>query len=327
LQSSCAKETAVPWIVGIDEAAYGPNLGPFVMTAAAYRLPKALAKENPWDFLSAAVCKSASGDHRLAVADSKQLYSPARGLSCLERSVLAILQASMSFLPSEAHGLFARLAPDSTDELRRECWYTGETALPVQVQHDDCRDAGSRLIDICQQCDLHWHAVQSVVVPASAFNALVDRWGTKGSVPGLSLVRLLRQLPTDGEPVHVYCDKHGGRNFYCSTLQAAFDDGMVVAEIEGAERSRYTVSSGGRRVAITFEPRADDNHFCVALASMVCKYLRELMMLEFNRFWQRHTPGLKATAGYPSDAKRFWEAILPTVKKLGLPAESIWRQR
>ena len=28
----------MPWIVGIDEAGYGPNLGPFVMTAVASRV-------------------------------------------------------------------------------------------------------------------------------------------------------------------------------------------------------------------------------------------------------------------------------------------------
>jgi ribonuclease HII len=26
----------MPWIIGIDEAGYGPNLGPFVMTAPRY---------------------------------------------------------------------------------------------------------------------------------------------------------------------------------------------------------------------------------------------------------------------------------------------------
>ena len=39
-------------------------------------------------------------------------------------------------------------------------------------------------------------------------------------------------------------------------------------------------------------PRADTAAFCVALASMVCKYMREVLMVEFNRYWLDKVPGL-----------------------------------
>ncbi len=78
---------------------------------------------------------------------------------------------------------------------------------------------------------------------------------------------------------------------------------------------------------LIFEPRADHHHFCVALASMVSKYLRELLMLEFNRFWEQHVPGLKPTAGYPSDAARFFEAIRPVMQRLHIAEPMVWRQK
>jgi hypothetical protein len=78
-------------------------------------------------------------------------------------------------------------------------------------------------------------------------------------------------------------------------------------------------------VQVTFEPRADMSHFCVALASMVSKYLRELFMREFNHFWQQKVPGLKPTAGYPGDARRFWNDIAEVVRHLGLSEEVLWR--
>ena len=39
----------------------------------------------------------------------------------------------------------------------------------------------------------------------------------------------------------------------------------------------------------------------MALASMLAKYLREVFMRQFNRFWLGHVDGLKPTAGYPGD--------------------------
>jgi hypothetical protein len=60
---------------------------------------------------------------------------------------------------------------------------------------------------------------------------------------------------------------------------------------------------------------------------MVCKYLREVLMGEFNRFWRDRIPDLAPTAGYPGDARRFFEAIAPELKRLGIAKERVWRQR
>jgi len=49
-------------------------------------------------------------------------------------------------------------------------------------------------------------------------------------------------------------------------------------------------------------------------------------MGEFNRFWQGRVPGLKPTAGYPSDAKRFYDAIRPAAQRLGVPVAVLLRR-
>ena len=69
---------------------------------------------------------------------------------------------------------------------------------------------------------------------------------------------------------------------------------------------------------VTFKPRADAGDLCVALASMISKYLRELLMAEFNEFWQKHLPGLTPTAGYPGDAVRFFADIEPVRRRLNV---------
>ena len=72
-------------------------------------------------------------------------------------------------------------------------------------------------------------------------------------------------------------------------------------------------------ITVTFRPRADGDSVAVALASMLCKYLREVCMRQFNRFWATHVPGIKPTAGYPGDAKRFFDEISPQWTGSGSP--------
>ena len=45
----------MPWVVGIDEAGYGPNLGPFVMTAVLLRVPDEREDADWWHELSSTV--------------------------------------------------------------------------------------------------------------------------------------------------------------------------------------------------------------------------------------------------------------------------------
>src|SRR5581483_7740844 len=125
----------------------------------------------------------------------------------------------------------------------------------------------------------------------------------------------------------VLVDKHGGRNAYAAMIQHALPGGMVVARQEGMACSAYHVLGLGREVELKFQPRADTEHFCVALASMASKYLRELLMLEFNCFWKAKHPDLKPTAGYPTDSKRFWADIRRLVKRLGIKKDTLWRRK
>lgn len=319
------------WVVGIDEAGYGPNLGPLVMTAVACRVPGELAGADLWEVLRAAVRRHTDeADGRLLVADSKLVYSPNRGLRDLEAGVLSLLAPELADQDLPLADYLDRTAPACHAALHGEHWYAGDRLLPVAAERDGCLRAAEQFRQACRPPGLELRLVRSVVVCAPLFNELLDRWGSKGAVLGHALQGLLAchgQLGGPGEAVHVFIDKHGGRNTYAAMLQDALGGGLVVAEREGREQSVYRVVGLSRDVRLTIQPRADVDHFCVALASMASKYLREVLMQDFNAYWQRHVPGLKPTAGYPTDAARFFEAIRPALRRLGLDETAVWRRK
>jgi hypothetical protein len=124
----------------------------------------------------------------------------------------------------------------------------------------------------------------------------------------------------------VYCDKHGGRTYYAALLQHVFPDELVIVRLEKANLAVYDVKHEGRQIEFRFQPKGE-RHLPTALASMTAKYLRELAMRPFNAFWQRHLPELKPTAGYPTDAERFYSDIQPVRRKLKIAPHLMWRKR
>jgi len=315
------------WTVGVDEAGYGPNLGPFVMSAVACRVEDGDACL--WSALRSAVRRSAEEDDgRFAVDDSKLVYNTTRGLAALERGVLAALGRADS---TPLGSFLTDFCADSMlAELADEAWYTGTAGLPGHATAEEVKTAAVRFDEACGAAGIRGWKMDVVVVCPPRFNALLDAAGSKGAVLAHALGELLRAscglAPAD-EALTFHVDKHGGRNRYTAQIQHALSADAVLPLEEGMSASVYRVLGMGRDMLLTFRPRAESAHFCVALASMVSKYVRERLMEEFNRFWLERTPGLKPTAGYPGDARRFYDAIRPTAEKLGIAEAALWRRK
>ena len=105
---------------------------------------------------------------------------------------------------------------------------------------------------------------------------------------------------------------------------ASFPDCFIEVVSEGRSESIYRFGPAERRIEITFQAKGE-SHLPTALASMASKYLRELAMHAFNDFWRQHVAGLRTTAGYPEDAKRFKADIAAAQQSLGVPDRILWR--
>jgi ribonuclease HII len=318
----------VAWVIGIDEAGYGPNLGPFVMSCVGFRVPDHLADAELWSLLGSGVRRHPSEDDgRVLVDDSKLVYSSTKGIEALELNVMAAMPSAFAEQRSTLARLLKTLACLG-GELPENSWYTGRKRLPVVAESSKCAALAERFQQACRSAEVQCVHVSSVVVDSRKFNRLTDE-SSKGGVLAHALMAHVRHASAvnSDEPLHFYIDKHGGRNTYAAMLQDALPDGMVTVERETANESCYKVLGGSRQVRFTIRPRADGDFFCVALASMLSKYVRELLMLEFNAFWKKHIPDITPTAGYPGDSDRFYRQIQPVMTQLGIAEDDIWRRR
>jgi len=311
---------------GIDEAGYGPILGPLCVGMAVFEVP---AREpgapapDLWKLLSPAVCRTPAQTRRgaIAVADSKKLKLPNSSrtrhpLMHLERGVLAFA-AQRAGLPETDADLMSSLGV----RLERLEWYAGERLpLPLSTTADLVRISAAKLGGACDTSGVRVLDLCARTVDEATFNERLADGAGKAAVSFSAVAGLMARVwrseacrtCADAESApRVVVDRQGGRIEYAGVLARALPDARVTILEESPRASRYElVSASGedgpvRRMRVQFQMEAEQRHLPVALASMIAKLVRELAMERFNRYWCARVAELKPTAGYYTDGKRW----------------------
>lgn len=323
--------TARMLLVGIDEAGYGPLLGPLVISAVAFEAPPAAADGCLWKLLNAGVTNRVSHrDRRVCILDSKKLFSQKEGIGRLERTVLACLGAWRG-APPHLRGLLGLVAPETISKLDEYPWYRQvDCDLPVTADAAGVRIASTRLSQDMASAEVRIGGVYSEVLPEGHFNRMVDTTRNKATVLSSLTLRLIRRV-SEAFPDHeirIFIDKQGARDHYGPALMKSFDYRRLRVLHEDHEQSIYEMSANGYADwRISFREKGESHHLPIALASCVSKYIREVFMGCFNRWWNGHLPAVRPTAGYYGDGQRFLKEIGPTVAALGIQQSLLIRKR
>jgi hypothetical protein len=317
--------------VGIDEAGYGPNLGPMVMSAVVAETVDA-NRPDLWGDPPGLWSRAGGASDRLWLDDSKALYRGGMGLDRLEAATLITLSAAglVETLPVTLAEVLSWVGGCTLEDVELSRWLEGRDPNPLPSPGCSERVAGWLASRPAGEAPWRIVGARSVVLGPESFNAGLGASGRKSRVHASAFARLLRWAwdgRVEGQATCVRVDKHGGRHCYADLLAGCVPEADAWIHSEGPALSRYELTGAGSRFLVEFAPRADADDGLVALASILSKTLREHWMSAFNGFWTRRIPGLRPTAGYPTDARRFREAIEPLCGSLGLGCHLWWREK
>ncbi|MGD0674167.1 MAG: hypothetical protein ABSC94_02035 [Polyangiaceae bacterium] len=236
---------------------------------------------------------------RTRLADSKKLIG--HGDTALGEAWARAIAKRMGLEGMDDPGaLVGALSLDSLAELRTpcpsehagQCWsgqgesFTAEPNLVLDVERD-LGKLSDRGVDV--------QRVACVVTCARRLNDGVDRGLTRFHMDLHAMERLaLDARARAGRDVVAICGKVGGFDRYGPAF-GPMSGWLHAVSAEGRARSEYAVPGLG---TIAFVRDADDHHPLVSMASLVGKWVRDLLMARIVRYHREADPELPSASGY-----------------------------
>lgn len=305
--------------IGIDENGLGPRLGPLIVTAVVARTVDGgheRAERRP------------RGAMRARLDDSKKLIG--HGDTALGEAWARAIARRMGLPePRDPDALVRALSLDAAEALRapcptdhaEQCWnaegeaFTADESLVETVGRDLSRLESQGVGVLRATC---------IVTCVRRLNEGIGRGLTRFHVDLHAMERLaLDARERAGSDVVVTCGKVGGFNRYPAAF-GPLNGRLHAVAVEGRKRSEYAVPGLG---SIAFVRDADASHLLVSMASLVGKWMRDLLMARVVRYHRAVDPDLPDASGYHDPVTtRFIDATRLARGRRGLPDDCFTRK-
>jgi ribonuclease HII len=316
-------------LAGIDEAGFGPILGPLVVSASVFEVPKNLVWGDLWQILRGSISDKRTGlKGRLLIADSKKAFSKSVGVRHLRRTVLAVLK-HLGIESKNLNELILSLCPDCLEHLSEYPWYNKVNDYSLGGDNGDIAIGASMLKKDLAEKHIELLGLKSRCLEVARYNRMVSEVKNKAKVLFTAVAELMQWAIKDfaGDDLEIVIDRQGGRSHYRRQLQMMFPDMALRVIREDVKRSSYELADRDRRIRVHFIVGADGKFLPVALASMTSKYIREVLVDNINGYFMGFNGSLKPTAGYWKDGLRFIEDIKTYIPNVHFNANQLIRCR
>ncbi|MBK9260272.1 MAG: hypothetical protein IPM54_10595 [Polyangiaceae bacterium] len=279
--------------IGVDENGLGPRLGPMLVTAVMARVTEdgaAVVERKPRGGLAQRLGDSkamvAYGDVALAEAWARALAARGAGRPGFSYGTVDDLVHAIAF--EERDALRARCP----DHVAGQCWNTNaegfsatnELVVTIGKDLDKLASKGVEVV-----------AVRSSIVCTKRLNEGLDAGKSRFTMDLHAMEELIVSLQAmAGEEVEAICGKVGGFGKYSGAF-GPLGGRMHAILQETRPKSVYRFPGLGD---IAFVQDGDATDLLVSLASMVGKWMREVLMERIVRHYQGMVPGLAGASGY-----------------------------
>jgi ribonuclease HII len=310
--------TTTRYRIGADENGLGPRLGPMLVTGVLAEVDERGHKT---------VEKKARGKMKARIGDSKDLMK--HGDVAVGEAWARVLVERAGHDASSPDALVRALALDAVDVLttrcpdhvRHQCW--GHTSEPFVAEAALIKDVRKDLAKL-EASGVRLVAAKSAIVCAKHLNAEIDKGLSRFHVDLHHMERLVMTFrERAGADVLAVCGKVGGLMKY----EPAFGPlgGRLLSVLsEKREKSAYFFPGVGE---IRFVMDADAGDRLVSIASLVGKYMRELLMARIVHHYRGDDPELPDASGYHDPVTEiFVERTALVRKKRKVPGDCFERR-